>query len=304
MSKKVKIKKLKLLKAKENFSNPTKKTLDSKKTFRIQTKNLFLTYNPCNLEFSEIIAQLKIKLDAYLVISYLLVQEIGLNEKRHVHVFIKLEKKCHIRNSERLDLIDHEEIKIHGNYQSVKQVNSTIEYLLKNVTDKDDSNQIMFSDDLSNRITKLGKFLSLPEILIKLARENKVSAAMQHVEKEDPSLFFRSHVSIEKSLNSLVIKNFGFKQKYDVKNFIMPPELAEALNSHKNRDYNKSLFILGDPGSGKTKLMDAYLAENEFKPLCLNNIDSLKYFDSLRQSSLLKRQLVLLKQDRYNSQPK
>ena len=152
-------------------------------SFRISTKNLLLTYNPCFVPLDEVLDQLKEKLDKYIVLSYLLVKEIATIENSRVHIYIRLYKRCDIKPASRLNLINDDNTPIHGNYQSVKYINKTVEYMLKDVENKDDENIVIFSDDLSSRITKLGCFLSLDATMIKLAEEGQIKKALELLKK-------------------------------------------------------------------------------------------------------------------------
>jgi hypothetical protein len=70
------------------------------------------------------------------------------------------------------------------------------------------------------------------------------------------------------------MKSLGYKSKFTLDDFIVSPVLATLLD--KALIEQKTLFIMGKPGSGKTRFMMAYCENKGIKPLIVNNIDALK----------------------------
>jgi hypothetical protein len=81
-------------------------------------------------------------------------------------------------------------------------------------------------------------------------------------------------MQLEKSFRDLYMKSLGYKSKFTLDDFIVPPVLAGLLD--KALIEQKTLFIMGKPGSGKTRFIMAYCEDKGIKPLIVNNIDALK----------------------------
>jgi hypothetical protein len=125
-----------------------------KKEFRICSKSLYLTYPNCDLDNQVVLKYFKEILSSRIIKDYLIIREFHKDGSPHIHVYIKLHKPFNTYKQNSLDIIINDNI-FHGNYQSAKNPNNIIQYLLKNITNKYDNN-LLFSDSLSNRIDLLG----------------------------------------------------------------------------------------------------------------------------------------------------
>ena len=48
------------------------------------------------------------------------------------------------------------------------------------------------------------------------------------------------------------------------------------------------MFLLGEPGTGKTKFIESYCIDVfKLTPLIINNFDALKYFDDIRHNAII-----------------
>lgn len=247
----------------------------NKKTnnFRLNARNLFLTYPRCTLELSEAINQLKLRLSNLIIEDYLISRESHEDGTPHLHAYLKLKKPLNTYNPQYLDLSTGQEL-FHGKYESAKKPNHVIEYILKGAVDKFDPN-ILFSDKLSNRIDSLGNFLSLGQTLVKLAKDGDITKALELYEKEKPLEFIKNHNSIEKSLRQLHLRSKGFITKFKFGDYILPEELKAVLDNYNK---GKTLVFIGSPGTGKTQMIISFLAHLGLTPLVINNKDSLRYF--------------------------
>lgn len=98
------------------------------KKFRLNSSNLFLTYPKCNLSRENVLMFMQDKFKDNLK-EYLIVQEVHKDGELHIHCYIQLNKKIDYNNPNCLDIID-----FHGSYESMKNKQKTIEYLLKEDT--------------------------------------------------------------------------------------------------------------------------------------------------------------------------
>jgi hypothetical protein len=164
----------------------------------------------------------------------------------------------------------------HPNIKSdIKNHAHIINYTLKDHAGKlDDSSRVMISDDLRIKLSPQGTLLSSDHILLKLVRDGKIDDAMAMQERLHPKSILDRHMQIEKSYRDLYLKKLGYKSKFVLDDFVIPPILTALLI--KARVEQKTLFILGEPGSGKTKFMLAYCESEGLKPLIVNNVDALK----------------------------
>lgn len=145
--------------------------------FLLSAKNLYLTYSNCALVLEKVLEQLKEILCFYIVEEYLLVREYHETGEPHIHVYLKTRKKCNISSPTFLDLKESSLKNYHGNYQSAKKVRYVIEYILKRVPNKTDSN-LIYSRNMSKLIRDLAEYKTVDEVLITLDEEGKIEKAI------------------------------------------------------------------------------------------------------------------------------
>ena len=104
---------------------------DKKKEFRLNSKKLFLTYpnvGDTSITKEQILEQLQQKVGS--IKNYIIAKELHENGVPHFHVLLELTKRIDIKNIQKLDLDFNDKI-YHGNYQSCKNLDSTIKYCSK-----------------------------------------------------------------------------------------------------------------------------------------------------------------------------
>ena len=267
-----------------------------KKAFRLSCRKLFLTYSQCEVPLSKVLEEIKIILSNYEVISYLLVREKhteGLSlttnmsndntdstetlvdKGTHIHVYIETTKKMEIINPEKLDLYSGKE-RYHGNYQSAKNKEKVINYILKDVFDKNNEN-LLCSKDISSIIDERGAVLTYKDSMLKLAEEGKINEALELLKIHNIDQYIKSHASIRKSLTSLYIQKLGAVPRFSFKNFYVPQKLLEAMSDSK--DLQKTLVLVGAPGTGKSQFILSYIREElKLEPLLVNDFHSIREF--------------------------
>lgn len=255
--------------------------MKKKKVFRIANKKIFLTYPQCDISLDQVEIQLKNKLEKYLIKDYLIVnedhQDQSVNIGKHIHVFFKFKKRIDIKNANYFDLIDSNGKLFHGNYQGCKNEFSTLQYLLKDVID---INKTIVSSNLKIRINESGFLMSYQEAMVHLAKEGKINEALKLLETENINAFLRSSSHYEKSLTEIFLRNKGIKRRFDLSKFIIPDHLREGIE-HAFKAPKKTVYLKGISGSGKTELIKTILTEVKgLNPLIINNIDSLRLFNS------------------------
>lgn len=97
-------------------------------TFRLDTQQFFLTYSQCNIEptralelITEAFASKKRTIE-----DYIIAQEDHQDGGKHLHCWIKLDKKLNLRSASLLDLGEN-----HGNYQGVRSKDRVQRYCTK-----------------------------------------------------------------------------------------------------------------------------------------------------------------------------
>ena len=244
--------------------------------FRLQAKYLFLTYPNCGLNLDDVLKQLKNKKNLRIT-DYALSKELHESGEPHIHVYLQLLTKKDIKSANFLDLVDvSNDISFHGNYQSVKFSEKSLAYVCKDFSEKEQDNNIIVSANIINlRCNLTGEIIGLDERLIQLGENGQIGLGLDLLKRFKPAAFLRSHDSYEKSLRSMHLRSKGIVRKFNFKDFIIPDDLLYKFQ----KDLNKTIYLQGDPGTGKTKFIQTYLIEIlKLNPLIINNYDGLRYF--------------------------
>lgn len=100
--------------------------------FRLQSKNLLLTYPQCPIDKQIVLDLLKGILTPF-GISYIVVSsELHQDGSPHLHAFVSLNKKYDSRQPTCLDIADPADDTVyHGNYQGARQPKASVDYVKK-----------------------------------------------------------------------------------------------------------------------------------------------------------------------------
>ena len=96
------------------------------KGFRLNAKQLFLTYPRCLLEKQVVLDALKLKLSSKKIKHIIVARELHEDGTPHLHAYISLEEKTNFKASSCLDIDGY-----HGNYQSAGSPESVAIYIKK-----------------------------------------------------------------------------------------------------------------------------------------------------------------------------
>ena len=270
-------KKLKKNKIKKNKNNIKKE----KKKFLLQTKEIFLTYSQSGkLELEFVINTLLIKLNIWAIKDFLLSKELHEDGNPHIHVYLKTLRRTHIENPSYFD-IEFEENIFHPNIQPARKVVNVINYILKFVKSKYDEN-LYFSNSMSSRIDDRAEFMPLSIAAMALAENGQIEKALNLYRQEKPDFFLKNHLSLEKALRSLYVKARGCVAKFDMGKFHIPESLKNGFVEFEIGFQNKnpkSLYLQGSPGTGKSRVIEAYVVKTlKLNPLTINDINSIRNF--------------------------
>lgn len=253
------------------------KTTDKKyKKFQISSKKVLLTYPKCPWLLDKVLENLKKIFSNNIIESYVMCRELHEDGTPHIHVYVKTLKKNSTANCNRYDLTDGDE-SYHGQYESVRDENLLIEYILKGIQSREDPNYLI-SENLINRVTDLGVFLRTEESLLKLAESGQVEKAIELYRRTYPFKYLHNHAQIRKSFTELALIKTGYiTPKFKFKDYYISPALQKFLD---NYDPNKTVILLGEAGFGKTQFIIAWLKEIlKINPLIINNVDSIRSFN-------------------------
>lgn len=231
-------------------------TLNNKKDFRIQSKKLFLTYSQVQDRYTkeELLEFLSLKCE---VKKYLICEEEHKTLGYHFHVYLELNKKCNVVNCKFFDFKGH-----HGKYESCKNYYAAKKYITKdgnyitNIEDTSFNNYMMDAKDL--------------------AKEGKIEEALFLIIDNYPKEIkfldrYKKNFELVYKMTRNINKNLNFKYplscfKYD--------EYKKDLEIFDKLKYQKSLYIYGGSGNGKTQFIKTYFSE--YNPLRVGHMDKLK----------------------------
>ena len=255
---------------------------------RIATKKLLLTYSQCPISIESCFTALKqiLKERGRKITDYALSTEKHQDGSSHIHAYIELSKRIDTKDMRVFD-ISWEGKVYHPNILKSKYKTACVEYILKDITDLN-STEFIVSKELKETLVieddKI-KVLSYHETLIALARNNRVEEAMQLLEKQEPGRFVSSHRSLRKSLVDLQ------PDKLLSSDFVDCAYRPEVMNVRKQLEEAHTKYItpmlVGATQTGKTRLMLDFIKNTlKLKPLVVNNIDSIRYFEPSKHNAL------------------
>jgi hypothetical protein len=272
------------LENKEQVTDIIKKSRQS--TFRLNAKNLFLTYPRCPLTREQVREQIQQKFEARGLIDYLIVQENHfdgnirntqeLNSNnlettsnlfgQHIHVMVRLNKKVNYRKPEALDLMGPpEKEKIHGFYESVRNMENLVTYLKKedrhfiSTLKKDIFTQLYLQSVIK------GPRLAVRDYIV----TNPESAA-----RNTTALY----TNLMKALD--ILEDNVEKPKYSITQFENIPDVLVSYILNDEPQYKeKSLVIIGEPSIGKTELVISLATFCKKGVLRVRQMDDLKKFE-------------------------
>jgi len=224
-----------------NFLDNIPKT----KSFRLQGKNFFLTYPKCNLERAVVLSLL---LDKISDIKYAIIaSEFHKDGDLHIHVYLQLNNKLHIRQQNFFDLDS-----FHGNYQTARDSDDVIDYIKK--SDKSP----LEHGDYKSHYKMQGNSKSENAKLERYAVNNMILNSNLHdlVLTGDVSIY--SYEALTKSLN-----------RYKMDTQIVPKYMPKEC-----------VWITGAPGIGKSR----YVRDN-FDNVFLKSQN--KWWDGYKQETII-----------------
>jgi len=215
--------------------------------FRLDARNVFLTYPHCNLELLDV----KFHLTMKPWVQYLIIcKEKHEDGSPHIHATIKFSKKVHISNERHFDIES-----FHPNIQAVKHFGKSVNYCKK------DGDFVEYGDFAEKE----------KQVMIPLFHENitKLEWLTQCFEQKIPygyAMAFWDEQCPLKQFTTLL----DFDDKH--KSRIQDPKLSLLVPT---TDHLKSYLIVGPSGCGKTTWCKLHC---EKPALMVTHMDDLKGF--------------------------
>lgn len=243
----------------------------NKNKFRINAKNLLLTYPQVKPEITRqmVLSELLTK-ERLNIKNYLIAKEIHKDEGIHYHVYLELEKRCDIKNSNYLDILNN-----HGRYERVNSRVSTINYLLKE--DENHLTNMLFE-------TYNNKLVSPEEWAIHRSKDIGVKKTLLEYIEKYPERVTTYLTKLEKTL-ILIDKLQQQKEESQLKNFDIIPfenlnwnhlEQAQDLNEWIQSERKETLVLTGGSGTGKTVWALSYCSKEKKNTLYMTDFEGFK----------------------------
>jgi len=163
--------------------------------FRLSSRKLYLTYSQIDdgLTKQEILEQLQTKLE---ISDYVIALEKHKDEGIHCHALLYLTKKCDIKNAHYLD-IQYNNKTFHGNYQSVKNKNAVIRYIVK-------ENNYIKSNGVKIYTDDSGELINLEHYILLQARHKGLKYALQQYIDEDINQAIKKINKLQRNMNIIL----------------------------------------------------------------------------------------------------
>jgi hypothetical protein len=109
---------------------------------------------------------------------------------------------------------------------------------------------------------------------------------MAMLRSHNPSQYYKSHESIEKSLTSIYHKTLKTEAKFGMNEFLVNPEmLNEIFLCLKD---NLTFILKGFSGTGKTRFIESFVScYLKIDALTINNLDALRFFQKSKHKAII-----------------
>lgn len=247
-----------LSEAGESRKKKSSKSRSGEKGFKWESQQTLLTYSQCDVEPQELLEFLKKVTEKWGINTYVIAQEKHQDGNKHLHVYLKTEKKPHMNSAERF--FDYKGF--HPKVEGCRSWKLVVKYVTK------DGNYITnLSDEKIKEIllanTKVGEIY---EKAYKRAREDGVEAGMKELETVKTYRDLLVHgEAIERSMKKL--KGTDNNVEFNLEDF--KPREWEW-------DQRRTLIMTGPTCTGKTSLALAFLP----KALMVGDMDDLREYNS------------------------
>lgn len=252
------------------------------KQFRLSAKKLYLTYSQINknVTHEDILNFLSKKLS---IGEHLIVLENHQDGGLHAHVLLVLKKRCNFITPNCLDL-EYEKETFHGNYQTAKQINSLIRYLIKEDTNYLTNMKFNF-EIYEDRI------IEPEEYALHQSKKIGIAQALVDYKNKYPERAIRNINSLEKNIQKTLeldnkvkkLKNDITLEDFDFTKIERGCEFKDWLDS----EIKRSLIISGKSGTGKSLLAKTIMKFLKIPHLRATHYEGLKHLEDDHKGFLL-----------------
>lgn len=251
---------------KQNF------VLKKQNNFRINAKRIYLTYSQVDSGMQSIDVLYALRSKNFFCFKHVISKQDHKDGATHFHVLLEATKKFNITQADFLD-ITYQEKAYHGNYQAVRSLTNTVEYICK-------------AGDYITDFTNIqqGKVMSHKQLLIQSASQLGVSnaliehckqlpdKALHNVSLTGAKAYFKALQSLEATQQASDIET-PFKLKdFNLQDY---PEILEWIKNPV-----KTLVLMGASGVGKTQLVKAFAQDKGLNTLVINHMQGFKDLES------------------------
>ena len=237
---------MKNIQYKKNSKNANK---NANKKFRLSGCHLFLTYPKLCFEKTEVLSQLQLKFQENPILKYVICSEQHNDGMPHVHVYIKLLRRCNIRDIDRLDLF-FEGKRFHGNYQTCRSYDRVLRYVSKN-------NDLLTNMDLDCN----GREFNVWRSILNEAKAGDLDSVLETITDVSPRLVATDFRKVRGSLEA--IRDFYKRSRskvYPLSSFDIS-KVPELLDYAENKTHDKTLYLSGPTGTNKTEFIKSLFTE-------------------------------------------
>lgn len=268
------IKKIRKLEKKLEQKGGQEKKRGKNHGFRLQGRHLFLTYSQIGTKIDEpdVKKQLDDKLGTKKIEKYAIVKEKHQDGGEHIHAYIKLDSVCNIKSADRLDIIDNEGKKYHGKYETCRSYTRVVHYMLKNVKKKE---EIYTNMDLKDD----GREKNIWRDIVEKVEEGNIEEGLEILKSGVSRTYAVDYGKLTKNFKMMradaVAREKKQKTSYALEDFDVPKSVIEWF---KKGLINKTLFLTGASGIGKTEMIKALAKEKvgEKHVIRVTDIEGLK----------------------------
>lgn len=224
-----------------------KKRIDPQKKFRLNAKQVFLTYAQCDCPRDICLSYLKSRIKYSDFEKYAICQEDhhGKQEGKHLHVLLIYGYKLDVTDVKAFDIVSPAGHTYHPNIGSVRNLKKAFRYVNK------EDKEVLTNMGIEDAIEPFEAFLKEPD----------PDKAMSGILQAEPEKSVRSYFQIEKICEVKRRKlnhEDEYMSPYPLSSFRIPDPVSEwAQQIGKGLSRCKILILIGPPSTGKTAMIRA-----------------------------------------------
>jgi len=224
--------------------------------FRVQYKNIFLTYSQISKESTreEFLKNIELKVKVWGLQKYVVSFEKHKDGNLHCHAVIVLKKKPDIKNPRHFDLVCGGVV-YHPNIKLARPLDEKAVYIVKE--DKEPLVSGFNLEKLKKDVFNKKTYEKLIITLVEIQKDKGFHAALDYFEKNASSLvlgqFTGKVTKALKAIESLKNRRELVPSKYPSSSFLRLDSLEKYLSLVGTGNHEFCYYLSGEPGAGKTE---------------------------------------------------